>query len=39
LAAWSPGAPKLTAIIEIIIGNQQSWRAKRNCPMNSPPYG
>ena len=25
--------------VEIIIGNQQSWSAKRNWPMNSPPYG
>src|SRR5215204_776447 len=38
-AACRPGAPNPNASVEIIIGNQQSWRAKRNCPMNSPPYG
>jgi hypothetical protein len=37
LAAWRPGAPNPKAIVEIIIGNQQSWSANRNWPMNSPP--
>jgi hypothetical protein len=26
-------------MVEISIGNQQSWSAKRNWPMNSFPYG
>jgi HAMP domain-containing protein len=38
-AACKPGAPNPKAIVEIIIGNQQSWRANMNWPMNSPPYG
>ena len=36
-AACRPGAPKPKAIVEIIIGNQQSWSANRNWQMNSPP--
>ncbi len=38
-AACRPGAPNPKAMVEIIIGNQQSWSANRNCEMNSPPYG
>src|SRR5918994_86221 len=38
-AAWSPGAPNPNATVEISIGNQVSWSANRNWPMNSPPYG
>jgi hypothetical protein len=37
LAACSPGAPKPNATVLISNGNQQSWRAKRNWLMNSPP--
>src|SRR5918994_5946217 len=39
LAAWSPGAPNPNATVEISNGNQVSWSANRNWPMNSPPYG
>ena len=37
LAAWSPGAPKPKATVEISIGNQVSCSANRNWLMNSPP--
>ncbi len=36
-AACSPGAPKLSAKVETISGNQQRRRAKRNCSMSSSP--
>ena len=36
-AACRPGAPKLSATVETSSGNQESRRAKRNCPTSSSP--
>src|SRR3954451_22399870 len=38
-AACNPGAPYPNATVDTSSGNQQSFRAKRNCETNSPPYG
>ncbi len=36
-AACRPGAPRQSAKVEIVIGNQESLSTKRNCPTSSSP--